>query len=38
MIGKNMEENKLKCEIIWKYRRKASRIVIRYGKYRRKAS
>jgi hypothetical protein len=37
MIWKNMEKSKLKCEIIWKIRRKASGIVIRYGQYRRKA-
>ena len=32
----NMEENKLNSEMPWKYGRKASRIVKRYGQYGRK--
>jgi hypothetical protein len=34
----NMEENKLNSEMPWKYGRKASRIVIRYGQYGRKVA
>jgi hypothetical protein len=34
----NMENAEENCQMIWKYRRKESRIVIRYGKYGRKIS
>jgi hypothetical protein len=34
----NMENTEENCEMIWKYRRKANRIVIRYGQYGRKVS
>jgi hypothetical protein len=38
-IWKIWKKSKLKCENIWKIQKtKASRIVKRYGKYRRKAS
>ena len=36
MIWKIWKKVKLKCEIIWKIWKKASRIVKRFGKYRRK--
>ena len=38
MIWKIWKKSKLKCEIDGNYGRKASRILIRYGQYRRKAS
>ena len=38
MIWKIWKKSKLKCEMISKYGRNRSRIVIRYGQYGRKAS